>query len=56
MKQRSNMPAAKLLIEFYFLRRGSLFLVSTATKRQMWVGGGRGAGPVVRGVGVGGPL
>lgn len=50
MKQRSNMPAAKLLIEFYFLRRGSLFLVSTATKRQMWVAGG--AGPAV-GVGLG---
>lgn len=37
MKQSSNMPAAKLLIEFYFLRRAA-FLVSMATKRQIWVG------------------
>lgn len=39
MKQRCSLPGAKLLIEFYFLRRDGLLLVSAATKPPMWVWG-----------------
>lgn len=44
MKQRCSLPEAKVLIEFYFPRRGGLLLVSATTKPQMWVGVGEWGG------------